>query len=91
MGKYINYSPEDLENAVEAVKSKMMSLRKAAVACGVPKSTLENKLNDKHRQVGAPTFLSRSVETILATLLIFMKNDFIRYFIKFLNLSERYL
>jgi len=51
MGKYINYSPEDLENAVEAVKSKKMSLRKAAVAYGVPKSTLENKLNDKLNEI----------------------------------------
>ena len=75
MGKYVNYSQEDLDNAIEAVRSGHLSKRKAAVTYVVPRQTLLDKINHIHlNPIGHPTMLSRAVETILATLLIFMLN-----------------
>ena len=45
---YGSCDPNDLENAVLAVKSKKLSVRKAAVAFNVKRSTLHDAVKGKH-------------------------------------------
>lgn len=57
--KYHDFSEEKLQLAVEAVRNKQLSLRKAAERYGVPKSTINRKLNSKNMsKYGRPPALS---------------------------------
>ena len=64
-----SYTKEDLDVAIDAVKNGM-SEREAA-DCFRQGDRIRG---DHGAQMGAPTLLSRTYETILATLLIFMCN-----------------
>ena len=69
-----SYTKEDLDVAIDAVKNGM-SEREAVDRFHVSRSTIGNRIRGDHgAQMGAPTLLSRTCETILATLLIFMCN-----------------
>lgn len=62
------YTEEDLVNALESVKSKKLSLNKAALQYNIPKSTLSNKLNGKTiegRRMGPPPVLTTAEEKYL--------------------------
>ncbi|KAK9686715.1 CENP-B N-terminal DNA-binding domain [Popillia japonica] len=69
--KYRDFSKEELENAIEAVKSKTLSLHEAAQTYGISKSTLWRKVKNRHmKSIGGQTVLSETeeeqiVETIL--------------------------
>lgn len=55
------YSEEDLQNAMESVRSKQLSLNKAALQFKIPKSTLSKKLTGKtteERRMGPPPVLT---------------------------------
>lgn len=43
-----NYSKEKLEECLEAIKSKQFTQRAAEIKYGIPRSTLKNKLKEKH-------------------------------------------
>ena len=65
-----SYTKEDLDVAIDAVKNGM-SEREAADRFNVPRSTTGDRIRGDHSaQMGAPTLLSRTCETIMATLLI---------------------
>lgn len=65
--KYKDFSPEQLEKAVEAVKLGM-SLRKAEEKFGVPRCSINRKIKGKHLgKVGRPYVLSEVDQNTLAT------------------------
>lgn len=45
---YGNYSKENLEECLEAIRSKQLTQRAAEIKYGIPRSTLKNKLKGKH-------------------------------------------
>nr|CAH7717026.1 unnamed protein product [Callosobruchus chinensis] len=45
---YANYSPEVLQECLEAIKSGQLTQRAAEKVYGIPRSTLKNKLKDRH-------------------------------------------
>ena len=47
---YQNYTEETLEKAAFLVKTKQISLRKAAQEFGISKSTIDNKVKEKHQK-----------------------------------------
>lgn len=62
------YSEVDLNNAIEAVRSKTLSINKASKIYKVPKSTLSNKVNGKTidgRRMGPLPVLSVTEETMI--------------------------
>jgi hypothetical protein len=65
--KYKDFSPQQLEKAVEAVKSGM-SLRKAQDKFGVPRCSINRAITGKHTgKVGRPYVLSEIDQNVLAT------------------------
>lgn len=59
------YSEKDLLDAIEAVRSKVLSLNKAAQTYKIPKSTLSNKINGKTiegRRMGPAPVLNKEEE-----------------------------
>lgn len=73
--KYYNYDRINLEEASRLVssKKKKMSVRGAAERCGVPESTLRDKLVQRHPKAnGSPTALSFAEEEALSNHLIYM-------------------
>lgn len=62
------YTEKDLANALESVRSKKLSLNKAALQYNIPKSTLSNKLNGKTiegRRMGPQPVLTTAEEKYL--------------------------
>lgn len=58
-----NYKPEFLLNAVRAVQSGKLSMRKASEQYGVPYTTLNDKLKNKYKnKIGGQTALSSNEE-----------------------------
>ncbi|XP_060578915.1 uncharacterized protein LOC132735898 [Ruditapes philippinarum] len=69
------YSDETLQHAIDMVKSGSMSLRRAALAFQIPKSSLSNKVNDKTQvgcKPGPSSVLSEVEEQYIATWAIHM-------------------
>lgn len=65
------YSPEALEEAMEAVKSGRKSINKAAKDFKIPKGTLVNKLKGKYGdKMGRPCVLNEHEEKVLVNRLI---------------------
>ncbi|XP_071959534.1 jerky protein homolog-like [Antedon mediterranea] len=63
--KYKSFSDDDLKQAVDAVQNGM-SQAAASRTFGITRSTLQNKLDHKHKKdVGRPTVLSEAEEKIL--------------------------
>lgn len=64
---YQNYNPGAIKNAVDAVRYKKMSLRRASEAFGVPKSTISDHLNSKEpiKKCGGQTVLNTNEENLL--------------------------
>jgi transposase len=61
-----NYSQEDVESTVKAVKEGGLSIRRASEDYGFPKSTILDNLKDGHgTAMGRPTVLSEEEETQL--------------------------
>jgi len=72
-GKYkAQYSNEDVEKAYEEVKDGKMSERAAALAYGVPRSTLKDKLAGRvvNETAGRPPVLSKEEEDLIVERLI---------------------
>lgn len=70
--RYGDYTPKDLEDAVAAVQSGM-KLRDAQDEFGIPKSTLNRKINGKQPKVqGGQTCLSREEEEVFVNHLIML-------------------
>lgn len=66
--KRLSYSNESLNEALKAVQSKIMSIRKASAAFKIPKTTLIDKLKNKYTKsgtIGAPTVLTAEEESLL--------------------------
>ena len=64
--KYNNYDNKSLEKALEAVATGRLSIRAAAEAYDVPKSTLSDKYHGKHiSKNGRPNALSNTDENHL--------------------------
>ena len=66
-----SYSEDDVIKAAEAVKNGT-TLREAARTCGVPKSTINDRMANASGKLGRPTALSDKVERDLADWLRFM-------------------
>lgn len=63
---YKYYRKEEVDLAVQEVKKRKLSIRGAAEKCGVPKSTVSDKINDKHiNDPGRPKALSAEDERFL--------------------------
>ena len=60
--KKAKYDPKMLEEAIEAVKTKKMGLRKASAHFGIPSSTLSDKVRGKSALVCVPRTLLTKVE-----------------------------
>ena len=54
MKLYKQYSPLNLESALEAIRSGQMLLQEASTAYGVPKGTLMNRIYSKKKSSGQP-------------------------------------
>ena len=66
--KYLIYPDVALAQAVPMVKSKKLSIRKALIQYGVPRSTVSDKFRVKHPlKPGKPTTLSIDEENYLAS------------------------
>ena len=67
---YQNYTKETLEKAAFLVKTKQISLRKAAQEFGIPKSTINNKVKGKHhKKVRGQTRLMEETENMLVNVI----------------------
>lgn len=53
-GKYGQYSPDVIDAAVSAVKSKLMSIREASEQFGIPPTTIHNWVQNKVTDIGFP-------------------------------------
>jgi hypothetical protein len=61
--RYADYTPEKLEECLEAIKSGTLSHRKAAEHFNIPRRTILNKLKGHHmKKPGKQTVLSESEE-----------------------------
>lgn len=61
--RYADYSPEQLEECLQAIRSGSYSHRRAAEHFNIPRRTILNKLKEKHtNKVGKPTIFSRDEE-----------------------------
>lgn len=66
---YQNYKPEVLEACLRAIKSKVMSQRKAYEHFKIPRSTIKNKLKkNQGDSIGRPTVFSHAEEQHCITL-----------------------
>lgn len=66
--KILKYDHSAMENALEAVKKKQLSIKAAAKAFAVPRTTLLYKINGRHpeeRRMGPKTNLSSEEESVL--------------------------
>ena len=64
---YSNYTDDKLEAAVNAVKNNKMSERKASLTFGIPRSTIQNKLNGKHlKNIGGQITFTQHEEELFA-------------------------
>ena len=66
-GKTLNYSGDQLETAVKAVQGGL-SVRQAAAAFGVPKSTIGDRMSGKHEihvEHGRPPHIPREIENMI--------------------------
>lgn len=65
---YANYTEEQLERAVDAVKSGELSLRSAAEKFEVPRATINRRIRGKHcGKYGRPTVFSKEDEDRIVT------------------------
>lgn len=65
-GTKSNYSIETFHKALDEIQSGTISQRKAAKNYNIPRSTLKNKLKQKHgKAVGRPAVLTRDEEVII--------------------------
>lgn len=72
--KRLNYSNNSLNEAMKAIQSKLMSIRKASTASNIPRTTLIDKLKyTKTGTVGAPTVLTMEEESLLTKWIIEMR------------------
>lgn len=61
--QYKSYSSENVEKALDEVKTNKLSLTKAAKKYGIPKGTLINKIHENHtKTVGKPCELTPEEE-----------------------------
>lgn len=61
--RYVDYTKEQLEQCVVAVKSKILTQRAASEQYGIPRSTIKNKLAQKYGcKPGRPTVFSEQEE-----------------------------
>jgi hypothetical protein len=65
------YTESDIQNAIENVQSKEMSLRKASFNFKIPLTTLHGRINFSFDSVGTgnSTILSRATEEMLVQML----------------------
>lgn len=69
--RYRDYTEEQLEIAVRAVRQRGISYQRAAELFNIPKRTIYNKVKNRHRQaVGAPIILDPAEERHFVDLLI---------------------
>ena len=67
---YNKASPDSIDSALVAIRTRGLSIRDAAKEFGVCKSTLHDKLTNRHpRRIGRPVELDREVEKKLVNLL----------------------
>lgn len=71
-GRAINTcDPDKMKKAVEAVRQENMTIRKAAVKFGVKKSTLADRVNEKHGNIqGGQTVIPVEIENIMVDRLL---------------------
>ena len=70
----VNWTEETIESAIDAVNCGM-SVRKAALTYGIPKSTLQAHINNDYiGSVGKPKILKWEEELLLVTLITFMSD-----------------
>lgn len=68
--KMSQYDQSVLDEAVQAVKEGRLSVRAAAEQYGIPKSTLQDRVNDTHGKThGRPTVLSAEEEDYIVNML----------------------
>ncbi|KAK6167094.1 hypothetical protein SNE40_021198 [Patella caerulea] len=68
---YRNYTEDALQNAIQAVQSKRLSVKKAAETYKIPRKTLGNKVNEKHlNKPGRPTVFSKAEEDLFCAALV---------------------
>ena len=71
--KIRRYCPEDFQKAVEAVRRGEMSFREAAKAFSVPRTTLQDRVNETHVGIsGRPTELTAEEEKMIVDRLLVM-------------------
>lgn len=72
--KKFRYEETALQNALQAVRSKQLSIRKASAQYGVPRSTLQDKITgktvDAYRKMGPDTILNTREEQELVQWMI---------------------
>ena len=75
LGKHKKYSVEDLKSAVEAVKTKKLSIGKASQQFGVPKSTISYHTRGKVEEFpnpGGDKMLSEVEEIAVVEYMLYM-------------------
>ena len=73
MAALVRWSEDNMKKAIEVVNNNSMSQRQAAFVFGVPKSSLNNRLYEKHSgKNGRDTLLSSTCEMLLVTIILFM-------------------
>ena len=71
MTALVGWSEEYFQKAIEAVNNYSMSQRQAAFVFGVPKSSLNDRLHEKHSgKNGRDTLLSSTCEMLLVTIIL---------------------
>lgn len=61
--RYIDYTKEQLQQCLSDVRSKMLTQREAALKYKIPRSTIKNKLKNKHcNKPGHPTIFTTEEE-----------------------------
>lgn len=77
--KIIKYSEEDLQKAVEEVRTKKLTSYEAAEKYGIPRSTIIHRLygtrGAKQSKAGRPTVFSLDVESKIASLIHIMEKS----------------
>jgi hypothetical protein len=67
------YRPQDLEQAITAVKDKIMTIREAAKHYEVPRTTIQDRLTEKSGdKLGRPTELTEVEESVIVERLLVM-------------------
>ncbi|XP_071845296.1 uncharacterized protein [Apostichopus japonicus] len=76
--RYQQYEENNMLRALHLVRNRRWAVRKAAIICGVPRSSLYDKVTGRSKvdiQQGAPTLFTKEEEKLLA--------DHAKYFAKF--------